>query len=184
MSFRFASNGLLVSILPHRSFANVFANHFPIFFLKMFFQKFFSQYFPKFSMPSLMMSLMMSGLMMSSGDMSALYATKKNKITSFEMTFLLECFSDLPGQAIQIWTAAHIWWLSKLTCRWQATRGGPVRFCGHPSDLSHLMYFDSFLGCATDAIMKDQTKEKHFHRRDAVNHPTDWTCNYCDKTLK
>ena len=32
--------------------------------------------------------------------------------------------------------------------------------------------------------MKDQTKEKHFHRRDAVNHPTDWTCNYCDKTLK
>ena len=32
--------------------------------------------------------------------------------------------------------------------------------------------------------MKDQTKEKHFHCRDAVNHPTDWTCNYCDKTLK
>ena len=49
-----------------------------------------------------MMSLMMSGLMMSSGDMSPLYASKTNKITSFEMTFLLECFSDLEGQAIQI----------------------------------------------------------------------------------
>ena len=32
--------------------------------------------------------------------------------------------------------------------------------------------------------MKDQAKEKHFHRHDAVNHPTDWTCKYCDKTLK
>ena len=53
-------------------------------------------------MPSLMMSLMTSGLMTSSSDMSPLYATKTNKITSFEMAFLLECFSDLPGQAIQI----------------------------------------------------------------------------------
>ena len=32
--------------------------------------------------------------------------------------------------------------------------------------------------------MKNQTKERHFHRRESVNHPTDWTCNYCDKTLK
>ena len=33
---------------------------------------------------------MMSGLMMSSGDMSLLYATKTNNITFFEMKFLLE----------------------------------------------------------------------------------------------
>ena len=127
-----------------------------------------------------MMSLMMSGLMMSSGDMSPLCATKTSNITFFEMTFLLECFSDLPGQAIQIWTAVHTRWLSKLTCRWQATRGGPVGFSRHPSDLSHSIYFDS---CAADAIIKDQTKGKHFHRRDAVNHATDWTSNYCDNTL-
>ena len=33
-------------------------------------------------------------------------------------------------------------------------------------------------------MMKDQTKEKHFHRRDALSHSTDWTRNYCNKTLK
>ena len=32
--------------------------------------------------------------------------------------------------------------------------------------------------------MKNQTKEKQFHRRKSVNHPKDWTCIYCDKTLK
>ena len=121
---------------------------------------------------------------MSSGDMSPLYATKTKHITSFEMTFLLECFSDVPGQAIQIWTTVHTRWLSKLNCRWQATRGGPVGFSGHPSYLSHLIHFDSFLGCAADVIMEDQTKGKHFHCRDYVNQPTDWTYNYCDKTLK
>ena len=135
-------------------------------------------------MPSLMTSLMMSALMMLSGDMSPLYATKTNNITSFEMGFLLECFSDLPGQAIQISTAVHTRWLSKLNCQWQATRGGPVGFSRHPSDLSHSNFFDSFLRCAAYAVMDDQTKEKHFHRRDAVNHPTDWTCNYCEKTGK
>ena len=39
---------------------------------------------------------------MSSRDMSPLYATETNKITSFEMTFLIESFSDLQGEAIQI----------------------------------------------------------------------------------
>ena len=177
MSFWVASNGLLVSLQPRWSFPKHFSN----FVFKNVSKRFFFQIsLPKFSMPSLMMSLMMSGLMMSSGDMSPLYATKTKQITSFEMTFLLEC----NFQAIQIWTAVHTRWLSKLTCRWQATRGGPVGFSRHPSDLSHLIYFDSFLGCGADAVLKDQTQEKYFHHRDAVNHPTDWTCNYCNKTLK
>ena len=77
---------------PISPFHNIFQNVFS----KKSFQKFFSEFFPKFFMPSLMMSLMMSGLMMSSGDMSPLYETKTNNITSFEMTFRLEWFSDLP----------------------------------------------------------------------------------------
>ena len=51
-------------------------------------------------------------------------------------------------------------------------------------DLIYLDYFDSFLAFAADTVMKDHTKEKHFHRQDAVNHPTDWTCSYCNKTFK
>ena len=40
-----------------------------------------------------------------------------------------------PGQATQIQTAVHTRWLSKLTCRWHATRGGPVGFSRHPQML-------------------------------------------------
>ena len=98
MSLRFASNDCLFLLCPTGPSKKMF----PIFFSKEFFQIVFHNLFAKLSRPSRMMSLMMSGLMMLSGDMSALYASKTNKITSFEMTFLLECFSDLEGQAIQI----------------------------------------------------------------------------------
>ena len=48
------------------------------------------------------------------------------------------------GQATQIQTAVHTRWLSKLTCRWHATRGGPVRFSRHPSDVILLLNFCRF----------------------------------------
>ena len=43
------------------------------------------------------------------------------------------------GQATQIQTAVHTRWLSKLTCRWHATRGGPVGLSRHPSDVMLLL---------------------------------------------
>ena len=48
------------------------------------------------------------------------------------------------GQATQIQTAVHTRWLSKLTCRWHATRGGPVGFSRHPSDSILLLSFCRF----------------------------------------
>ena len=48
------------------------------------------------------------------------------------------------GQATQIQTVVHTRLLSKLTCRWHATRGGPVGFSRHPSDVILLLNFCRF----------------------------------------
>ena len=48
------------------------------------------------------------------------------------------------GQTTQIQTAVHTRWLSKLTCRWHATRGGLVGFSRHPSDVILLLNFCRF----------------------------------------
>ena len=48
------------------------------------------------------------------------------------------------GQANQIQTAVHTLWLRNLTCRWHATRGGPVGFSRHPSDVILLLNFCRF----------------------------------------